>query len=327
MEYVQAKPQLTLSEEERGLLVFFVAEFPAGSFPDKQQMQEMHQAVKTSMARNVCPVQWIGIYVDTEGALLLAAPKTEQAVNNMRQSLRTVRKALQPKPDTVARTLKELCDQAESDHELELPLARPLAIADVDDDVYQARRKLITWHVVSVGIEVDWTYCRCLREERRVAFLCRRLRSKCRLCDMVDAVKTAHALAQQGSLPNCSGPRARKSEFLRRVSEALATVNPLAERDLSKLPREDQNMIRCILGGGNVYTGCLNENCLDLEERWTESKVELWDGREHFRTKRCAHCGMLASYKRKWGTQELDQALAKRTRYTGLFHHDVIPLR
>jgi hypothetical protein len=53
-------------------------------------------------------------------------------------------------------------------------------------------------------------------------------------------------------LPASSGPRARKAEFLKRCEAALKKKNPRAERDVKKVPAEDQRKIALALGGSDT---------------------------------------------------------------------------
>ena len=63
-------------------------------------------------------------------------------------------------------------------------------------------------------------------------------------------------MAQEGSLPSSSGPRARRAEFLKRCEAALTKKNPLAERDVKKVPAEDQRKIALALNTAGTHTLC-----------------------------------------------------------------------
>jgi hypothetical protein len=114
-----------------------------------------------------------------------------------------------------------------------------------EDELYQAAEALyrVTWTtsaeqtavvvMLSVGSPLEeLVYIHCHREERRVALLCARLPP---LPDLAETVVMAAQMAQEGSLPPPTGPRARKAEFLKRCEAALAKKNPLAERDVKKI--------------------------------------------------------------------------------------------
>ena len=66
------------------------------------------------------------------------------------------------------------------------------------------------------------------------------------LIDLPDLAETC-TLAAEGLLPQPSGARARKAEFLKRFQAALGKKNPLAELDVKLLPREDQRAIALAL--------------------------------------------------------------------------------
>ena len=104
--------------------------------------------------------------------------------------------------------------------------------------------------MLSVGSPLEeLSYIHCHREERRVALLCSRLPA---LPDLCETVAIAAQMAQEGSLPAPTGPRARKAEFLRRCEAALTKKNPLAERDVKKVPAQDQRKIALALGGSDT---------------------------------------------------------------------------
>ena len=86
-----------------------------------------------------------------------------------------------------------------------------------------------------------------------MALLCSRLPA---LPDLAKTVAIAAQMAQEGSLPSSSGPRARKAEFLKRCTLALIKENPRAERDVKKLPAEDQRKIALALNTAGAHTLC-----------------------------------------------------------------------
>ena len=108
--------------------------------------------------------------------------------------------------------------------------------------------------ILSVGSRLEeLSYIHCHREERRVALLCAMLPA---LPDLCETVAIAAQMAQEGSLPSSSGPRARKAEFLKRCEAALKAKNPRAERDVKKVPREDQQKIALALNTAGTDTLC-----------------------------------------------------------------------
>ena len=70
--------------------------------------------------------------------------------------------------------------------------------------------------------------------------------------DLGECVVIAAQMAQEGSLPAPSGPRARKAEFLKRCEAALKDKNPRAERDVKRVPAEDQRKIALALAGSGT---------------------------------------------------------------------------
>ena len=140
-------------------------------------------------------------------------------------------------------TIQEFLDQqAESDDE-EPP--RLLALTDVGDTGLGGIdetlwRESVTCRAVVVlahaGPAWALVYIRCHREPRRVDLLAGRLTRK---ASLVDCARIALRMASEGSLPGHLGPRARKTEFLRRCTEALVKVNPGAICDPKSLaPRQ-----------------------------------------------------------------------------------------
>ena len=111
--------------------------------------------------------------------------------------------------------------------------------------------------MLSVGTSCgDLTYIACHREERRVQFLVAKLKQ---LPDLAETCTLAAELAQEGLLPQPSGSRVRKAEFLKRCQAALKVKNPLAELDVKKLPSEDQRAIALALEPGKkICSQCPN---------------------------------------------------------------------
>ena len=108
---------------------------------------------------------------------------------------------------------------------------------------------------------------------------------------MVAVVRVAAALAKDGAIPDAAGPRARKSDFLKRCAAALGVLDASAECDVTKLPDKDQNVIRSILSGdGEPYDCCLALGCVNQKTTWTTPKECV----------RCSRCGTPKSFGRLW---------------------------
>ena len=60
----------------------------------KEWAEKLQEEITKLMGRKVCPVDWLSFYIDCEGVWMLATPKSEQSVNNMRQALNTILVAL-----------------------------------------------------------------------------------------------------------------------------------------------------------------------------------------------------------------------------------------
>ena len=135
------------------------------------------------------------------------------------------------------------------------------------------------------------TYIRCHHEARRIAFLVQTVREEYRRAGLVEVVRVAAAMARAGSIPDPAGARGRKSEFLKRCATALSIINASAEKDISKLPNEDQNTISLILGeGGEPFGGCFMQECLDEKVTWTKRHD----------IERCSRCLMPKTFGRRW---------------------------
>ena len=153
--------------------------------------------------------------------------------------------------------------------------------------------------VASAGEDLTLEYVRCRLEDRRAQLLAERLSHKATLAG---AATEAAEMVAAGSLPDWKGPRARKTEFIRRCSAALALVSPQAEGDPSKLDANQRRMLETALGG---------------------ESVELWDGREACRNcgsttyctdrlyPRCGSCFLPMSYKRSWDDNTLQSMLTR----------------
>ena len=301
----------------------------------KPMVAALEQSIKKLAARAACPFVQLGIYVDEQGAWLLATSKKEMQLGHARSALGTLlepmdayehdtppksrsRKNMErsvrpfdeldlvrlatwkttatlrpkfPKVDveepassddegpspprsegvkgpSVQQLLAEVSD---SEEERDAPQA--LALMDsgpqvlaLTDSAPQAVGRLAlhreahtylceTWIasaerqavvvLLSVGEPLrELSYIHCHWEERRVALLVSRL---VELPDLVDTVTIAMQMAREGSLPSPMGPRARKSEFMKRCDAALLRRNPLAQRDVRNLSLDDQRKIALAL--------------------------------------------------------------------------------
>ena len=77
--------------------------------------------------------------------------------------------------------------------------------------------------------------------------------------DLAETCTLAAELAREGLLPQPSGARARRAEFLKRCQAALKIKNPLAQLDVSKLPRGDQRTVALALDPGmKICSRCPN---------------------------------------------------------------------
>ena len=219
--------------------------------------------------------------------------------------------SLAKRPKTIAQLLAEdSSDDEESaarDDSADLPVAPSLLSirnADVSDDVCVLTDPMLNWAhrlktectivVAEVGqrpAQLSWTGCR--PEERKLAFLVHTVQESYDRPGLVNVVRVAAAMAKDGSLPDHTGARGRKSEFLKRCAKALDIVNASAEKDVDKLSKEERDTIRLILGNGEPYSGCFNERCLDQKTTWVEKTVG-WE--------RCSRCNLPKSFGRSWKT-------------------------
>jgi len=183
--------------------------------------------------------------------------------------------------------------------------ARGSAYVDVGYDLRVLTDPLLNWAhrlktectvvVAEVGQRpVQLTWVSCHHEVRKIAFLVHTVQESYGKPGLVSVVRVAAAMAKEGSLPDHTGARGRKSEFLKRCAKALEIVNANAEKDVKKLSKEERDTIRLILGeGGEPYSGCFNEGCLDQKTTWVEKNVG-WE--------RCSRCNLPKSCGRSWKT-------------------------
>jgi hypothetical protein len=271
------------------------------------------------MEKKACPVQWLGLFVDQEGAMLIAKRHSGANLNNMRVGLKTLLSALPEELQTaVATTLRPLdeldrCriegwqtitgfrgDDSEEDnpaHETTLALRRAGQV-----ELNLEGGALVAWAaraqayaticLASTGDVPELTYIHCSeKKQRRHLLLLRKIREE-KTEILADVVRIAAAMAKTGSLP---GPgKQRTCEFMRRCIEALKVVNPQAETDATKLPKEEQAAVRRALGKEDeVYEDCLGEECLDQAPSWETH--DLGDG---LQLSRCVRCRMPKSWGR-----------------------------
>ena len=180
---------------------------------------------------------------------------------------------LAKRPRTMAQFLAD-----SSDDDVDCPVAPSvLALQDAHGSGGESLSGI--WHhrvktestvvVAEVGQRpAQLTWVRCHREARRLALLVQSVQEEYQKGGMVEVVRTAAALATEGSIPGHVGARGRKSEFLKFCAKALESINAGAEKDITKLSKSAQDTIRSILGAGEPYDGCFNQECLDVKTTW-----------------------------------------------------------
>ena len=322
MHFGQSKPTLRLTEDSGNDHMCFAADL----FPKRPPFEEMNdyqgyagqleEHMLEKLNRTRCSVKWIGIFVDSEGALLIATHKSGQSLNNMRQSLKTALSwlpAAEQKTLDTLRPLDELdkvrisawltIDDLQPDTECESSAAvlphQALALPSDAEEAIQVLSQMrpedqtkLAWKaraiayavivVASSGPLPELTYVHCRSEQRRHLLLTGRLNTRTVL---VDTVKIAAQLAMEASIPS-PGVR-RTSEFMKRCANATKAVNPDAETDVQKLSAEDQKAVRQALGGEEPYDGCLSTECLDQETVWVTEQL-CGD----LQVSRCTRCKM-----------------------------------
>mgnify|MGYP006936380792 CR=1 FL=1 len=142
--------------------------------------------------------------------------------------------------------------------------------------------------MLSVGTSCgDLAYIACHREKRRVQFLVAKLKQ---LPDLAETCTLAAELAQESLLPQPSGSRVRKAEFLKRCQAALKVKNPLAELDVKKLPGEDQRAIALALEPGKkICSQCPNlaDTALEFSLDWFAPNGSACSCADHMVICRC----------------------------------------
>ena len=244
------------------------------------------------------------------------------------------------RPKTMAQFLAER-DESDSDGE-EFTAAPVLRIQDVGSAPAQKNidsleflsdvpsiwehlaKTKATVVVTECGTRPTLTFVSCHSESRRLQLIVQAVRDEYERFGMLAVVRVAAALAKAGAIPGVDGPRSRKSEFLKRCTNALGALDASAEKDLDKLPRGDQIAIRKMLGDEEEpYQGCYTETCLNRKPEWvTPNKLMV----------RCGRCQAPMSFGRSWTTgrdqvkHEMDQMARKLTEDTWRFENRPNPL-
>jgi hypothetical protein len=233
---------------------------------------------------------------------LRAMDEEDKARTDAWQSLDVLRpKARAPPAATpaVPQTLEEFMeenDYSDDDGSDDEPPAQTLALrpaggtlavcGPVANLVWAARAQAYATVVLCcTGPAPELTYIRCYKESRRHLLLTRHLKDE-GAEDLAGVVRFAALLAKEGALPGHG--RQRTSEFMRRCVSALQVVNPRAETDPAKLPREEQAAVRRALGDEKEpYQGCLSEQCLGKETVWVTEDLG-----DDLKLSRCTRCRM-----------------------------------
>ena len=165
-----------------------------------------------------------------------------------------------------------------------------------------------TIHVASAGEQpASLSYIRCHREQRRVQLLVKNVNKDYVKAGLLTVVKVAVRLAKDGCLPGHEGPRARKTEFIRRCQDAMEVLAPGSPR---QIPEATWRQIQAILGGEAPEwpeDGCLA--CGHKRPKW----VSTQDGVGV--VSRCDKCRMPYAYKRTWDGRLLPRDAAGRIRF------------
>ena len=121
MEFFRGPLAVNLAERAGSKHVCFAADLfrPRPPFQEILPFADWGRELKVEMVkrmdRKACPVAWVAFFIDAEGAWMLASPKSEQTLCNMRQALSTVISTL-PKEQrqSVEDTLRPL-DELDAD--------------------------------------------------------------------------------------------------------------------------------------------------------------------------------------------------------------------
>ena len=96
MEFLQEPLAVSLAEDAYGEYTSFSADLfsPRPPFKEIQAFQEwgkeLQESIVATVQRKVCPIKWLGIFIDGEGAWLLVAAKKPVQVSNMRSALKPI---------------------------------------------------------------------------------------------------------------------------------------------------------------------------------------------------------------------------------------------
>ena len=163
-----------------------------------------------------------------------------------------------------------------------------------------------TVRVASAGLAfLPLSYIRCHREARRVKLLVERVRVDYEKASLLTVVRVAAQLAKDGRLPSFEGPRARKTEFVRRCQEAHEALSTGVVRTTA-LPEAVKRQIAAILGGEEPewpVEGCLG--CGHKKPGWATRTMRLFcPGDSPTATiSRCNKCRLPYTYGRTWNGQ------------------------
>ena len=164
----------------------------------------------------------------------------------------------------------------------------------------------------------DLQYRRCHHESRRQLLIQNRVRNEYDKPGMVQVMRVAMRLAQNGSMPG-PGDHGRKSEFVKTCATVLQALDPSKETDIKKLSPQEQSLVRHILGGNTSvpYEGCLSPECLDKKTVWVVDKVTL-PGESSITVSRCATCNFPKAFGRTvHGISDLFRAMISRYTLAG----------
>ena len=117
---------------------------------------------------------------------------------------------------------------------------------------------------------------------------------------LLRVVCVAVQLAKDGSLPGHDGPRARKTEFIRRCQDALVIVQAGAERTVEDARTRQQ--IARLIDGKNMPEWpekmCLS--CCHKDPGWTTTTIVGLPGETSAERSYCKKCKALYSFGRTW---------------------------
>ena len=174
--------------------------------------------------------------------------------------------------------------------------------------VYLAQQSA-TVHVASAGERpATLSYIRCHREARRVQLLAEHARKEYEKPGLLAVVRVAVQLATDGSLPGHDGPRARKTEFIRRCQDALLVVQPDAARTVEDA--STRRLIAKIIDKNEPewpVKMCLA--CRHEDPGWTTTKMVGLLGDPAVERSHCKKCKALYCFGRTWNGTILPRKL------------------